>query len=129
MNTGGFGAATSTTLGGAPIQGVEPPKDKAAILAYKLKTNYKEWEFAYWPVEDQQAGGSMLGGGGGNINGNTNSVNGPGSSNGATNGSPFNGNGNNGSSTFGNNGSTSGGGFSGGGSNSGSGQNTSTTPQ
>jgi type II secretory pathway pseudopilin PulG len=77
----GFGAATSTTLGGAPIQGVMPPSTKATILLYKLKTHYNEWEFDYWPVEDQMAAGNIVGGGG-NINGSGNSVNGPGSGSG-----------------------------------------------
>jgi type II secretory pathway pseudopilin PulG len=98
-NTGGFGADSSTTLGGAPIQGVEPPIDKPSILAYKLKTKYKEWEFAYWPQEDQQQAGGGGSIGGGSLNGTSTGTNTPGSSN--TGNSPFGGT--NGNSPFGSN--------------------------
>jgi type II secretory pathway pseudopilin PulG len=115
-NSTGFGAATSTTLGGAPMMGVEPPMTKATILAYKLKTKYNEWEFAYWPAEDQAAASGILGGSG-SVNGAGNTVNGPGSSGSS-------------SGTSGGLSSSGGGGFGGAsGSGSGGSSQSSTTPQ
>jgi type II secretory pathway pseudopilin PulG len=48
------------TFGGGGIIGVEPASPKEAILVYKKKTHYNEWEFTYSPLSDmmQQAGGN-----------------------------------------------------------------------
>ncbi|HEY0784242.1 MAG TPA: type II secretion system protein [Acidobacteriaceae bacterium] len=87
-STGGFNS--STTLGGGPIVGVMPPLTKDAILQYKLKTKYNEWEFVYDPAEDQMAGAAGAAGGGGmNLNGTAGS---PGSGVGAGGGTMGTGN-------------------------------------
>jgi type II secretory pathway pseudopilin PulG len=58
-----FGASGSTgsTLGGGPIVGVVIPDTKASIKEYKKQKHYNEWEFVYNPLEEQLAGGGMLG--------------------------------------------------------------------
>jgi hypothetical protein len=52
------------TMGG-PIMGVGIPVKKASLLEYKKQKHYNEWEFDYYPIEDQMAAGLA----GGTVNG------------------------------------------------------------
>lgn len=45
---------TGQTFGGAGIIGFEPASSKSAILIYKKKTHYNEWEFVYDPLQEMQ---------------------------------------------------------------------------
>jgi hypothetical protein len=58
---GGAGATASSgtgltgqTFGGAGIIGFEPAGTKLAILVYKKKTHYNEWEFVYDPLSEMR---------------------------------------------------------------------------
>lgn len=64
--SGGSGSGSSTssssfgsgqTFGGAGIIGFSPAGSKQAILVYKKKTHYNEWEFTYDPISDMQTMG------------------------------------------------------------------------
>jgi len=48
---------TGQTFGGAGIIGFEPASPKQAILVYKKKDHYNEWEFTYDPLSDMQTMG------------------------------------------------------------------------
>lgn len=50
---GGQSPLASQILGGAGIIGFSPPVAKPAILVYKTKTYYDEWEFVYDPAVDR----------------------------------------------------------------------------
>jgi type II secretory pathway pseudopilin PulG len=55
---------SSQTFGGAGIIGFSPASPKQAILVYKKKTHYNEWEFTYDPISDAK---SITGGNNGTI--------------------------------------------------------------
>jgi len=64
--SGTSGSTSSTglsgqTFGGAPIIGFSPNGEKESILVYRLKNHFNEWEFLYYPLEDQatQGGGNL----------------------------------------------------------------------
>lgn len=46
---------TGQTFGGAGIIGFEPASSKSAILIYKKKTHYNEWEFVYDPLTEMKS--------------------------------------------------------------------------
>ena len=60
-STSSFGASTtsqsSTGLSGqsfgGPIMGFSPNSPKESILVYRKKNHYNEWEFLYYPLEEQ----------------------------------------------------------------------------
>lgn len=54
-SSSGFGAGSSNgqIFGGGGIIGVESTSPKLAILQYKKKTHFNEWEFVYDPMADQ----------------------------------------------------------------------------
>jgi len=45
---------TGQSFGGAGIIGFEPASPKSAILIYKKKTHYNEWEFVYDPLSEMK---------------------------------------------------------------------------
>jgi type II secretory pathway pseudopilin PulG len=58
----GFGSSTSgQTFGGGGIIGVESTSTKLAILEYKKKKHYNEWEFVYDPLADRKTISSSAG--------------------------------------------------------------------
>jgi len=84
----------SNPMGGGPIVGVGVPVPKASLIAYKKQTHYNQWEFVYFPIEDQmgaalqgvstQSGASSSNDDGfGNLMGNGSGTNSPGSGSGA----------------------------------------------
>ncbi len=46
---------TGQTFGGVGIIGFEPASPKSAILIYKKKTHYNEWEFVYDPLTEMKS--------------------------------------------------------------------------
>jgi type II secretory pathway pseudopilin PulG len=81
--TSGSAAATADTglsgqsFGGVPIIGFSPNSSKQSILVYRTKDHYNEWEFLYYPIEDQMTqGGGNLGAIGQPISGSTTPVGG-----------------------------------------------------
>jgi type II secretory pathway pseudopilin PulG len=57
-----FGSdANEQTFGGLGIIGFSPNSPKQAILVYKKKTHYNEWEFVYDPLSEQMQLGSSTG--------------------------------------------------------------------
>jgi type II secretory pathway pseudopilin PulG len=67
-----FGSSDSTnpTFGGGPIVGVGIPSPKASLIEYKKQKHYNQWEFDYYPIEDQMLAGGLAGGTTTTINGN-----------------------------------------------------------
>jgi type II secretory pathway pseudopilin PulG len=51
--TSGFGSGNNQTFGGGGIIGIESTSPKQAILEYKKKKHFNEWEFVYDPLADQ----------------------------------------------------------------------------
>lgn len=68
-NTGKDAAGFSTqnsgnSMGGGPIVGVGINVPKPSLIAYKKQTHYNQWEFVYFPIEDQmRAAAAALNGG------------------------------------------------------------------
>ncbi len=68
-NTGKDAAGFSTqdsgnSMGGGPIVGVGVKVPKPSLIAYKKQTHYNQWEFVYFPIEDQmRAAAAALNGG------------------------------------------------------------------
>ena len=76
--TGTSGSGSGQTFGGGGIIGVESTSTKLAILEYKKKKHYNEWEFVYDPLADRVTISNNLGT---NATG-SNSSNGPSTANG-----------------------------------------------
>jgi len=74
-STGG----NNQTFGGGGFIGVESTSPKLAILIYKKKTHFNEWEFVYDPMSDRMMISSNAGGVGQPMSGAGNSVATPGS--------------------------------------------------
>jgi type II secretory pathway pseudopilin PulG len=51
---GSDAGVTGQSFGGAGIIGFEPASPKSAILIYKKKTHYNEWEFVYDPLTEMK---------------------------------------------------------------------------
>ncbi|HTW44059.1 MAG TPA: hypothetical protein VMD58_00820 [Acidobacteriaceae bacterium] len=61
-------------MGGGPIVGVGIPSAKVSLIVYKKQAHYNQWEFVYFPIEDQQkAAAAALNGGVQTENGTSNS--------------------------------------------------------
>ncbi len=98
---GSNSTSSGQTFGGGGIVGVESTSPKLAILMYKKKTHFNEWEFVYDPLADRQTISSSAGaiGQGAAGAGNSPTVPSPGLGNGApppgqggpANGAPGNG--------------------------------------
>jgi type II secretory pathway pseudopilin PulG len=122
FNTGNTGkdAAGFTTednsganIGGGPIVGVGIPVPKPSLVAYKKQTHYNQWEFVYFPIEDQmRAAAAALNSGvqtqSGTSSGNDDSFGNPTGNGTSTTNGPGSGNGNFGSTNFGSDNSGSG---------------------
>ena len=70
--TSTFGSGNGQTFGGAGVIGFSPASPKQAILVYKKKTHYNEWEFTYDPISDMQT----IGGGNAGMLGQQGGING-----------------------------------------------------
>jgi len=58
-STDAFGNPTQgQTMGGGGIVGVSPASPKQSIYVFKKKNHYKDWEFLYSPLQDQQQMGA-----------------------------------------------------------------------
>lgn len=65
-NTGKDAAGFSTqesdnSIGGGPIVGVGVAVPKPSLIAYKKQTHYNQWEFVYFPIEDQMRAAAAQG--------------------------------------------------------------------
>jgi type II secretory pathway pseudopilin PulG len=80
----GFGSSSSgntQTFGGGGVIGIESTSPKTAILEYKKKKHFNEWEFVYDPIADQTTISNNMGGIGQPVApGGTNGISTPGSS-------------------------------------------------